>query len=63
MIGLDRTGQNPDRGYPRNSGSARRQRGRPDDSRQWEVLGPLGPHGAIREVEFRNGEFKLVPIQ
>ena len=26
-------------------------------------LGPLGPHGAIREVEFKNGDFKLVPIQ
>jgi hypothetical protein len=26
-------------------------------------LGPLGPHGAVREVEFRNGEFKLVPIK
>jgi len=26
-------------------------------------LGPLGPHGAVREVEFKNGEFKLVPIK
>jgi hypothetical protein len=26
-------------------------------------LGPLGPHGAIREVEFKNGDFKLVPVQ
>jgi hypothetical protein len=26
-------------------------------------LGPLGPHGAVREVEFRDGEFKLVPIR
>ena len=26
-------------------------------------LGPLGPHGAIREVEFNNGDFKPVPIQ
>ena len=25
-------------------------------------LGPLGPHGAIREVEFKNGDFKLVPV-
>ena len=26
-------------------------------------LGPLGPHGAVRDVEFKNGEFKVVPIQ
>ncbi len=26
-------------------------------------LGPLGPHGAIREVEFKDGAFKLVPIK
>ena len=26
-------------------------------------LGPLGPHGAVRDVEFKNGEFKLVPVQ
>jgi len=26
-------------------------------------LSPLGPHGAIREVEFKNGDFKLVPVQ
>jgi RodZ C-terminal domain len=26
-------------------------------------LGPLGPHGAVREVEFKNGEFKIVPIK
>ena len=26
-------------------------------------MGPLGPHGAIREVEFKNGDFKLVPNQ
>jgi hypothetical protein len=26
-------------------------------------LGPLGPHGAVRDVEFKNGDFKLVPIQ
>lgn len=26
-------------------------------------LGPLGPHGAVREVEFKNGAFKLVPIK
>lgn len=24
-------------------------------------LGPLGPHGAIRDVEFKNGGFRLVP--
>jgi hypothetical protein len=28
-----------------------------------KLLGPLGPHGAVREVEFKNGEFKVVPIQ
>ena len=26
-------------------------------------LGPLGPHGAVREVEFKNGDFKLIPLQ
>jgi|GEM_PF-1138980 len=26
-------------------------------------LGPLGPHGAVREVEFRDGQFKLVPVR
>ena len=26
-------------------------------------LGPLGPHGAVRDVEFKNGDFKLIPIQ
>lgn len=26
-------------------------------------LGPLGPHGAIRDVEFKNGDFKLVPVR
>jgi hypothetical protein len=26
-------------------------------------LGPLGPHGAVRVVEFKNGDFKLVPVQ
>jgi hypothetical protein len=26
-------------------------------------LGPLGPHGVVREVEFKDGEFKLVPIK
>jgi hypothetical protein len=26
-------------------------------------LGPLGPHGAVREVEFKDGAFKLVPIK
>lgn len=26
-------------------------------------LGPLGPHGAVREVEFKNGDFKLVPVR
>lgn len=26
-------------------------------------LGPLGPHGAVREVEFKEGDFKLVPIK
>ncbi len=26
-------------------------------------LGPLGPHGAVREVEFRDGELKLIPIR
>ena len=25
-------------------------------------MGPLGPHGAIREVEFKNGDFKLIPV-
>jgi hypothetical protein len=24
-------------------------------------LGPLGPHGAVRDVEFKNGDFKVVP--
>jgi hypothetical protein len=27
-----------------------------------KTLGPLGPHGAVREVAFQEGEFKLVPI-
>jgi hypothetical protein len=26
-------------------------------------LGPLGPHGVVREVEFKDGEFKLVPFK
>ena len=26
-------------------------------------LGPVGPHGAVRDVEFKNGEFKPVPIK
>jgi hypothetical protein len=26
-------------------------------------LGPLGPHGAIRDVEFKNGGFRLVPVK
>ncbi len=26
-------------------------------------LGPLGPHGVVREVEFKDGEFKVVPIK
>jgi hypothetical protein len=26
-------------------------------------LGPLGPHGAVREVAFKDGEFKLVPVK
>lgn len=26
-------------------------------------LGPLGPHGSVREVAFQDGEFKLVPIK
>jgi len=26
-------------------------------------LGPLGPHGAVREVEFKNGDFKVIPIK
>ncbi|MCU1334668.1 MAG: transcriptional regulator, family [Bryobacterales bacterium] len=26
-------------------------------------IGPLGPHGAIREIEFKNGGFKLVPVK
>ena len=26
-------------------------------------LGPLGPHGAVREVEFRDGEMKLTPVR
>jgi hypothetical protein len=26
-------------------------------------MGSLGPHGAIRDVEFKNGEFKLVPVK
>ena len=28
-----------------------------------KTLGPLGPHGAVREVAFQDGEFKLVPIK
>ena len=28
-----------------------------------KTLGPLGPHGAVREVAFQNGEFKLVPVK
>ena len=28
-----------------------------------KTLGPLGPHGAVREVSFQDGEFKLVPIK
>ncbi|HSP68968.1 MAG TPA: DUF4115 domain-containing protein [Bryobacteraceae bacterium] len=26
-------------------------------------LGPLGPHGSVREVAFQDGEFKLVPVK
>ena len=26
-------------------------------------LGPLGPHGAVRDVEFKNGDFKLLPVK
>jgi cytoskeleton protein RodZ len=26
-------------------------------------IGPLGPHGVIRDVEFKDGEFKLVPVK
>jgi len=26
-------------------------------------VGPLGPHGAIREVEFKNGGFKVIPVK
>jgi len=26
-------------------------------------LGPLGPHGAVRDVEFKNGDFRLVPVK
>jgi len=26
-------------------------------------LGPLGPHGAVREVEFKDGEFKMIPVR
>ena len=26
-------------------------------------LGPLGPHGAVRDVQFKNGDFKLIPVQ
>ena len=28
-----------------------------------KTLGPLGPHGAVREVAFQDGEFKVVPIK
>jgi hypothetical protein len=28
-----------------------------------KTLGPLGPHGAVREVAFQDGDFKLVPIK
>jgi hypothetical protein len=28
-----------------------------------KTLGPLGPHGAVREVSFQDGAFKLVPIK
>jgi hypothetical protein len=27
------------------------------------TLGPLGPHGAVREVEFKEGEFRLIPVK
>jgi hypothetical protein len=26
-------------------------------------LGPLGPRGAVREVEFKEGEFRLIPVK
>jgi hypothetical protein len=26
-------------------------------------VGPLGPHGAVRDVEFKNGDFKLLPVK
>jgi len=26
-------------------------------------LGPLGPHGAVREVEFKDGEFRLISVK
>jgi len=28
-----------------------------------KTLGPLGPHGAVREVAFQDGDFKLVPVK
>jgi len=28
-----------------------------------KTLGPLGPHGAVRDVEFKNGDFKLIPVK
>jgi hypothetical protein len=28
-----------------------------------KTLGPLGPHGAVRDVEFKNGDFKVIPVQ
>jgi hypothetical protein len=26
-------------------------------------VGPLGPHGSIREVEFKDGAFKMIPVK
>jgi len=28
-----------------------------------KTLGPLGPHGAVREVAFQDGDFKPVPVK
>ena len=43
VVGPDRAGQQPDRGYSGTRDSARRQCGRSDDSLEWEVPGSPGP--------------------
>jgi len=40
----------------------RRQRRRATIRANGKLLGPLGPHGSGRDVEFKNGAFRVIPI-